>query len=214
MTSGGGVSSKWPLRYSRSTNSQNSFCSPRFHVYVTSWLPYWLPENIRTGTVSADITCTSVMAHTHVQLHCVAIYTPRGMGHAISIPRGMGYLSRPGYVRGGSARCTGRNSKFCYPEVLPTTNRLYRSGFIDRGPVVSELYGFENVNTAGMDGQTHGQTHDGHLTGFISHLPILVSASYIRERRLKPDSCYILISNESDPLPTILVKTITNLIFT
>jgi len=117
-----------------------------------------LPENIRTGTVSADITCTSVMAHTHVQLHCVAIYTPRGMGHAISIPRGMGYLSRPGYVRGGSARCTGRNSKFCYPEVLPTTNRLYRSGFIDLGPVVSELYGFENVNTAGMDGQTHGRT--------------------------------------------------------
>ena len=29
-------------------------------MYVTSWLPYWLPENMRTGTVSAEINLRSV----------------------------------------------------------------------------------------------------------------------------------------------------------
>ena len=36
--------------------------------------------------------------------------------------------------------------------------------FIDVGPAVLELYGFENVDAA-TDGRT-----DGQLTGFISHL--------------------------------------------
>ncbi len=59
--SGGGSMSGGGLAYSpstkiRSTRSQTSCCSPRFHEYVVSWFPYWFPLNMRTGTVSAATT--------------------------------------------------------------------------------------------------------------------------------------------------------------
>ena len=58
MYSGGGVTIS-PSTKILSTCSHISFCSPLFQVYVISWLPCWFPENIRTGTVSAEITLRS-----------------------------------------------------------------------------------------------------------------------------------------------------------
>lgn len=73
----------------------------------------------------------------------------------ISTPLRVGHLSR-------AAQHRDQNSKFHFLEVLSPTDRMYMPSFTNVSPVVSEPSDFENVDSAGTDGQTDGCT-DGLL---------------------------------------------------
>ena len=76
----------------------------------------------------------------------------------------------------GDLRGAGAKIKILLPieVLLPYTHRIYLPSLIHVGPAVSEVWGFENVDTVRTD---------GHLTGFTC---ILVISGEMTKTRLNP----------------------------